>query len=377
MRILHIGNGRAFKIKAIADAFVTRGHDVHMMPIPPSDGAWNGVTWHRMPDPRVPGRAKVLGRMLQARSLARGLRPDIVHAHNAWGPGWYGAGTGRHPYLIHAYGGDLLPDQYAGRPAIQRQLTSWSCRAADRIIVTGRHMIEAASALNIGQDRMVLLPRGVDLDRYRPGLDTSALRAELHLPTGGPILLSPRYQVDETLYNLDTVVEAFARFRARYPDATCLQLYEPTRQGGRERLESLARSRGLDGSYRLVPAVDNDRMPLFYNLADIVVSVPSSDGFPVTVLEASACEAPLIVSDLPYCAEWFQHGTNGVVVPPRDPSALADGAVQLWADPERRRRFGAAGRDMVAARADYRRCMDELETLYRSLIAHSSTKRGN
>jgi hypothetical protein len=43
-------------------------------------------------------------------------------------------------------------------------------------------------------------------------------------------------------------------------------------------------------------------------MADAVASVPSTDGFPVTVLEASACSAALVVSDLPYCKEWFVDG---------------------------------------------------------------------
>ena len=83
LRILHVGNGKAFKIKAIADAFVARGHDVHMVAIPPAPGEWSGVTWHRLPDVSLPGQAKVAARMLQFRTLARKLRPDIVHAHNA------------------------------------------------------------------------------------------------------------------------------------------------------------------------------------------------------------------------------------------------------------------------------------------------------
>src|SRR5713226_9074767 len=153
LRILHIGNGRAFKIKAIVDAFVQRGHDVHMVPIPPIEGNWEGVTWHRLPNPAVPGRAQVVARSLQVRRLARRLKPDVVHAHNAWGPGWYGAFVGLHPFVIHAYGGDLLPEQYAGRPAIQRRLTSWSCRTADRIVVTGRHMIDAAGRLGVARER--------------------------------------------------------------------------------------------------------------------------------------------------------------------------------------------------------------------------------
>jgi glycosyltransferase involved in cell wall biosynthesis len=375
VRILHIGNGRAFKIKAIADAFVARGHDVHMMPIPPVAGNWEGVRWHHLPNSVMPGKAKVIARLLQVRKLVRRLRPDVVHAHNAWGPGWYGASLGHHPFLIQAYGGDVLPEQYGGRPAIERVFTSWSCRSADRIIVTGRHMLDAAVQLGVSRERLMLLPRGVDLECYRPGLDTAGLRRRLGLADTDPVILSPRYQVDETLYNLDTVVEAFVAIRKRFPRAVCLQLYEAGRESGRARLESLAAERGIAEGYRLIPAVDNASMPLFYNLADVVVSVPSSDGFPVSVLEASACAAALVVSDLPYSLEWFQNGANGVVVPVRDAKRLADAVIALVADSDRRRRMGAAGRRLVEERADYRRCMDKLETLYRSLLADAVEER--
>ncbi|MCI0407876.1 MAG: glycosyltransferase, partial [Acidobacteria bacterium] len=145
----------------------------------------------------------------------------------------------------------------------------------------------------------MLLPRGVDLERYRPGLDTAELRQRLGLGELAPVILSPRYQVHEPLYNLDTVINAFAHVRQRFPDAVCVQLYDPQREVGRCWLEKNAAERGLGGSYRLIPAVDTDMMPLFYNLADVVVSVPSSDGFPVTVLEASACGAPIVASRLP------------------------------------------------------------------------------
>jgi glycosyltransferase involved in cell wall biosynthesis len=138
----------------------------------------------------------------------------------------------------------------------------------------------------------------------------------------------------------------------------------------------MAAARGLADAYRLVPAVDNAGMPLLYNLADVVVSVPSSDGFPVTVLEASACAAPLVVSDLPYCAEWFENGQNenGLLVLVRDPRALSEAVIALCADAERRRKIGVAGRRLVEARADYRRCMDQLEAVYRELLA-STTRR--
>jgi glycosyltransferase involved in cell wall biosynthesis len=323
----------------------------------------------------MPGKVKVFARLLQMRKLVRSLRPDVVHAHNAWGPGWYGASVGVHPFVIHAYGGDLLPEQYAGRPAMERAVTGWTCRTADRIVVTGRHMIDAAAQLGIPRERLMLLPRGVDLDRYRPGLDTTALRRRLGVDEGAPVVFSPRYQVNESLYNLDTVIDAFVAVRKRYPAAICVQLFDPERESGRARLESLAAERGVADAYRLVPAVDNTSMPLFYNLADVVVSVPSSDGFPVTVLEASASGAALVVGELAYCAEWFQAGDNGVVVPVRDPRQLADAVIALIADPARRKDMGAAARRLVEARADYRGCMNELETVYRTLVADVARRR--
>lgn len=369
LRILHIGNGRAFKIKAIVDAFRLQGHEIHMVPIPPIEPAWEGVTWHCLPTLSVPGPAKVAARLFQVRRLANRLHPDIVHAHNAWGPGWYGAFTGLHPLVIHAYGGDLLPEQYAGRPVMQRWLTSWACRTADRIIVTGQHMIGTSTGFGIPEENILLLPRGVDLEHYHPGLDTTELRQSLGIGDMAPVILSPRYQVDETLYNLDTVIEAFALLRKRFPKAICLQLFDPDREMGRSRLASAAAKWDLGESYRLIQAVDNATMPLFYNLADVVVSVPSSDGFPVTVLEASACGASLVVGRLPYCSEWFVDGENGLLVPVRDAKALADALAILCADPDLRRRFGDAGRRLVEQRADYRRCMDALETEYRNLVA--------
>ena len=346
-----------------------------MVPIPPIEGHWDAVTWHHLPDPAVPGQLKVLARMAQVRRLVRRVKPDVVHAHNAWGPGWYGAAAGLHPLVVHAYGGDLLPEQYAGRPASQRALTSWTCRRADRIIVTARHMIDAAAQLGVAADRLVLLPRGVDLERYRPGLDTGDLRRRLGLDGADPIVLSPRYQVDEALYNFDVVIDAFAAVRKRFPRAACIQLYDTTRDTGRSRLEALAAERGLADAYRLVPAVDNGTMPLFYNIADVVVSVPSSDGFPVTVLEASACAAALVVSDLPYSAAWFANGANGVVVPVQDSRALAEAVIALIGDPERRRALGAHARRLVEATADYRRCMDELVNLDHFLLQGRGARR--
>jgi glycosyltransferase involved in cell wall biosynthesis len=373
LRVLHIGNGKAFKIRAIIDGLVARGHEIHMVPIPPTADAFPGVTWHRLPASLLPGQLGTAHRLFLLRGLAHQLRPDLVHAHNAWGPGWFGAATGLHPFVIHAYGSDFLPEQYRGRPLLQRYLTSWACRSADRVIVTGRHMQGAARHLHLDSNRIIILPRGVDLKQFRPGLNVTRLRSELGLEDAEPVVLSPRYQVDETLYNLDIVIEAFAVLRRRFPRAACVQLHDQSRQGGSAHLRSLAAARALGDSYRLVPAVDNATMPLFYNLADVVVSVPSSDGFPVTVLEASACGCAVVVSNLPFCKEWFVPRENGITVSTRDVAALAHALGDVCGDRELARRLGVAARRQVTERANYEHCMNALEALYFDLVGKTNT----
>jgi glycosyltransferase involved in cell wall biosynthesis len=306
----------------------------------------------------------VVSGFLAVRRLVRQLRPDVVHAHNAWGPGWYGAASGHHPLFIHAYGGDLLPEQYTGRPALQRRLTSWACRSADRVIVTGRHMVQASAALGLDAGRVVLLPRGVDSGHFRPGMDSSDLRRELGIAPDAFVVLSPRYQVDESLYNFDVIIAAFAAALRKHPDLVCVQMYEPSRVAGIEKLRAMASAAGLGDAWRMAPAVDNARMPLYYNLADAVVSVPSSDGFPVTVLEASACGRAMIVTDLAFTGEWFTHGANGLVIAPRDAAALENAILELAGDAAARRRMGEAARAQVVERADYQRCMQKLDELY-------------
>ena len=374
LKILHIGNGRSFKIKAVVDASLQRGHEVHMVPVPPVVDGWADVTWHCLASPALLSTTATLVRFLQVRHLARRLQPDVIHAHNACGPGWYGAFTGLHPFIIHGYGGDLLPEHYVGRPKWQRYMTSWACRSADRIIVTGRHMVDASQGFGFPKDRVLVLSRGVDLEHFRPGLTTRPLRDSLGLGAAAPIIFSPRYQVDEALYNLDSIIDAFAQVKRRFPAAVCLQMFDPQRQSGRARLERLAADRGLGASYRLVPCVDNEAMPLYYNLADAVVSVPTTDGFPVTVLEASACAAALVVSRLPYCDEWFADRENGLMVEVGDTMALADAISALAGDPALRQRLGEASRRLVADRADRRSCMDALEHEYQALSALGRTR---
>ena len=372
MRILHIGNGFAFKIKAIISFLRDRGHEIHFIPIPSAKESWEGITYHHLPPIGRFSKLQVIRNMLLIKKMVRAMKPDIIHAHNARGPGWYGAFCGYHPFIIHAYGSDVLPFYYTPFDFINKLFTAYTCKKADRIIVTGEHMINGSSHLGIPKDKIKVLSRGVDIKRFKSGLDTIGLKGRLSITDSSPIILSPRYQIDEALYNFDTIIESIRHVKKLYPNVLLIQLYDASREKHRYLLEGIAQSSGVLENYKMVKAVDNEEMPYFYNLADICVSVPSTDGFPVTVLEASACGTPMIVTRLEYTYEWFTDDVNGILIPEREPVALADAIIRLFQDNALMQKMATINRELVKERADYEKCMVELETLYYELLSENT-----
>jgi glycosyltransferase involved in cell wall biosynthesis len=92
-------------------------------------------------------------------------------------------------------------------------------------------------------------------------------------------------------------------------------------------------------------------MPELYPAADVVLGASFvNETFGIALCEALACERPVIASDFGGFREVVRDGETGVLIPPRDPAALAAAIDALLADPARRRCYGAAGRRDVAAR---------------------------
>jgi glycosyltransferase involved in cell wall biosynthesis len=368
LKILHIGNGNAFKIRAILKFLTDRDHDIHFIPLPQGAEKWDGVTYHIFPPVGRFSKLQVIKNMLAARQIAKKIKPDIIHAHHGKGTGWYGAFCNHHPFVIHAYGSDLLPYYYGKKDMISKILTSYTFRKADRIIVTGIHMIEGSAHLNIPREKFKVLLRGVNLNIFRAGLDTSSLRRDLQIDDLSPVVLSPRYQIDESLYNIDTIIRSIPIVKKTVPNMIYIQLYDGTKEKEKLFYEEIAKKLGVSENYRMIKAVENEKMPYFYNLADIVLSVTSTDGFPVTVLEASACGTPIIASRLDYTSEWFIDGENGILISDRNHEELAEAIIRLYQNGPMREKMGTVNRRLAEERADYEKCMLELEAMYYALL---------
>ncbi|MFQ5643174.1 MAG: glycosyltransferase family 4 protein, partial [Thiogranum sp.] len=92
------------------------------------------------------------------------------------------------------------------------------------------------------------------------------------------------------------------------------------------------------------------------------------EGVPRCLLEAAACGCPIVTTDMPGCRDVVRHGINGLLVPPRDPVALADALERLIDDPEMRRLMGREGRKLVEEEFTEERVVKQTLDLYLELV---------
>jgi phosphatidyl-myo-inositol dimannoside synthase len=190
------------------------------------------------------------------------------------------------------------------------------------------------------------VPLGTTPGHFRPGIDTSRVRAKYGLD-GGPWLLTVARL--EWHKGIDTMMKALPAIRAAHPDAR----YAVAGVGDRlPQFEQLRQSLGLGDAVRFLGAVPDDELPALYNAADLYIGVSRRhellvEGFGISLVEASACGLAVVGGRSGGVPDAVREGETGILVDPDDPAAVAAGVNALLRDPERRKKLGAAGRRAV------------------------------
>ncbi|MGW7342950.1 GT4 family glycosyltransferase PelF [Streptomyces sp. NPDC054854] len=214
------------------------------------------------------------------------------------------------------------------------------------------------------------------------GADPQAIRTVYNgvdpaaFPPAGPEPQAPTLswagRVDP-IKDLETLIRAFALVRARVPDAR-LRLFGGTPRGGeayRERCETLARDLGHADAVTFEGRVDDIKDA--YAAGNVVMLSSISEGFPFTLIEAMSCGRATVSTDVGGVREAV--GEAGLVVPPRDPQAMADAALELLGDPRRRADMGEAARLRVIEQFTLRQTIDTFRSIYLELPELDRTPR--
>jgi glycosyltransferase involved in cell wall biosynthesis len=288
-------------------------------------------------------------------------RVDVLHAHLFGSNVWAAVlGTvGRVPAVVAhehmwAYGGE---GSSRVRPILDRDLIGRFADAFIAVSEVGRQrMIEIE---RVDPEKIVIVPNGIA--GFPPG-DGARVRAELGIDPGAPAVGSVGHLRPEKAF--EVLVEAAAELCPDRPDLTVLIAGE-----GRERaaLEALIEARGLAGRVRLLGARDD--VPDLLAALDVAVCCSDFEGGPLSVMEYMEAGLPVVATDVGGLPELVEEGDTGLLVPPRDPTALAAALNRLLADPGLRGRMGERAREERRRRWDLAVWARRLEALYAELLA--------
>jgi len=376
LRIAVLGDFDGVHTRSWLRWFVERGHELHGVAFYPPREPLEGVNMHalrpaRGDRPVAPNSAssktsrfpRGLMRLAhavryRAAGLARvlgSLDADVVHAHYLVEHGFYGASAGVRPYVVTAWGSDVLVEPR--RDPVTNLIARYTVRRADLITSNNVYMAERIVALGAPPSKVEVVTLGTD--RYFTLRHNQSVNVRGR-SDGAACVLSTR--AHEPLYNVEEIISAFDDVGRVRPGVRLVVAH------GGSLTPALQRQASATGGQIEFPGF-LERAAFRDALADaeIFVSVPSSDGTSVALLQAMAAGCFPIVSDLPTQRELIEDGVNGYRVPLHRPDILAQRVVAALADPELRLSAAARNRAFVERRGLNETEMLRMESLYRRL----------
>ncbi|PYR94844.1 MAG: glycosyltransferase family 4 protein [Acidobacteria bacterium] len=308
----------------------------------------------------------------KAMRVAQKRRATIIHAHWVVPGGLMGAAAAPGlPLVVSLHGSDVF---VAERVGLARVAARAVFGRAGFVTACSADLARRAVALGAPEDRLEVVPYGVDTARFKPDPSSRAThRAELGLREDAPLLFTAGRLVRKK--GFEYLIDAVSRL----PANTTLAI---AGTGDLEaELEARAREAHVADRVRFLGNVTQDAVGSWFAAADIAV-IPSVrddsgnvDGLPNTVLEALATGTPVIATSAGGIGAVIMDGATGLLVRERDPEGLAFAADALLRDRPRATTLGRAAREMVDAKFGWPATAARFEAAYERALAFKSLGR--
>lgn len=246
----------------------------------------------------------------------------------------------------------------AGKSRLQVLAQRASYAWAHRVVANAGAVAERLTRERVSPARITVVPNGLDLSRYVGNTPVAS---------GHRVTMVANLRPGK---GHDTLIDAAPLVLARVPDATVRLVGDGPE---RPRLEQRVRDRGVAHAVMFEGHVEDVADCLAHT--DVFTLPSDSEAFPNAVLEAMAAGVPVVASAVGGVLEVVDHGRTGLLVPPGNPSALADALCQVLTDRASAAAMAGRARDLAHSHFSFGRMVDTLEQLYIEELARRAPER--
>ena len=277
-----------------------------------------------------------LGAATQLRRLLR--EADLLHTHTLAGANILSRLASTVPVVAHLH----IENHFRAATAwLLRRLDNATARRCSRLVAVSEDTRRAYERQGYPRGRIEVVYNGIDL---APGATGDGARAALGVPDAAPLVGEVARLCD--VKGQRELIEALPRL----PGVHAVVVGDDLEQGGayRHRLERWAAELGV--ADRVVFTGHHPDPRAILDELDVFVLPSWTEGLSIAMLEAMAHATPVVATPVGGTPEAVVDGETGLLVPPRNPAALAEAIGELLADRARAKRLGESGRRRVAER---------------------------
>lgn len=350
------------------------GFEVHAMcadgPLVPSFEA-QGIKMHRIAVTREVTPLADLRLLSQLVKILRREKYTIVHTHTPKMEliGQLAARLARVPIALYTNHGLIFLGQSGFKKFLFKSIARVAGLFSDRVLSQSAEDVSTVIENKLyRREQVTFLGNGIDISQFNAARFTPeeirAKKKEIGIPTGNKVVgMVGRYVWEKGYREFFEAAQLIIREDAGVSFVTVGIPLESERDPVDF---SVLRQLGIED--RTFVLKSRNDMPELYALMDVVALSSYREGFPRSLMEASAMSKPVVASDVSGCRQAVIEGHNGYLVPVKDSRALAEKISLLLGDAELAARFGAGGCVLAKEQFDVSRVVERLRACYQELL---------
>ena len=285
------------------------------------------------------------------KKLSIKLSPDLIHAHYASSYGLLGVKAKTTLLITSVWGTDITDFPY--KSIFHKQIIKYVLKKSDHIFVTSNFLSKEVKMIS-GYDSFIT-PFGVELNKknYDENKNNTVVFGTVKNIT--------------KFSGIDIAIECFAKLKKNNPDKKIK--YEIVGNGPFfKKIESLIYKLGLDNDVNLRGYLDHKKISKFLSEIDVYINLPEKESFGVAVLEASAAEIPVIVSDVGGLPEVVIHGETGLIINRNKKSEIVDAMNSFIVKDKKTTKMGVNGKQFVSRRYSWKNSVRIMTDNYKKFL---------